>query len=58
MSANAFGSDWSQMEAGTCGSGNYKMGDLPFRNLLNHKRRYRLGQLQWRIAAQSIDVLR
>jgi len=46
------------MEAGTCGSGNYKMGDLPFRNLLNHKRRYRLGQLQWRIAAQSIDVLR
>ena len=58
MSANAFGSDWRQMEVGTCGSSNYKMGDLPFRNLLNHKRRYRLGQLQWRIAAQSIDVLR
>jgi hypothetical protein len=34
MSANAFGSDWAQLEAGTCGRGN-----LPFRDRLNQERR-------------------
>ena len=34
MSANAFGSDWAQLEAGTCGRGN-----LPFRDPLNQERR-------------------
>jgi hypothetical protein len=34
-SANAFGSDWSQLEAGTCGRGN-----LPFRDPLNKERRF------------------
>jgi hypothetical protein len=35
MSANAFGSDWAQLEAGTCGRGN-----LPFRDPLNRERRF------------------
>ena len=35
MSANAFGSDWAQLESGTCGRGN-----LPFRDLLNKERRF------------------
>lgn len=35
MSANAFGSDWAQLEAGTCGRGN-----LPFRDSLNRERRF------------------
>jgi hypothetical protein len=35
MSANAFGSDWAQLEAGTCGRGN-----LPFRDPLNLERRF------------------
>ena len=35
MSANAVGSDWAQLEAGTCGRGN-----LPFRDPLNHERRF------------------
>jgi hypothetical protein len=35
MSAQAFGSDWAQLEAGTCGRGN-----LPFRDPLNHERRF------------------
>jgi hypothetical protein len=35
MSANAFGSDWAQLEAGTCGRGN-----LPFRDPLNQERRF------------------
>jgi hypothetical protein len=35
MSANAFGSDWAQLEAGTCGRGN-----LPFRDPLNKERRF------------------
>ena len=34
MSAHAFGSDWAQLEAGTCGRGN-----LPFRDPLNQERR-------------------
>ena len=34
-SANAFGSDWAQLEAGTCGRGN-----LPFRDPLNRERRF------------------
>ncbi len=33
LSANAFGSDWAQLEAGTCGRGN-----LPFRDPLNQER--------------------
>ena len=35
MSANAFGSDWARLEAGTCGTGN-----LPFRDPLNQERRF------------------
>jgi TIR domain len=35
MSANAFGSDWGQVEAGTCERGN-----LPFRHPLNQERRF------------------
>jgi hypothetical protein len=35
MSANAFGSDWAQLEAGTCESDN-----LPFRDPLNKERRF------------------
>jgi hypothetical protein len=35
MSANAFGSDWAQLEAGTCGRRN-----LRFRDLLNNERRF------------------
>ena len=35
VSANAFGSGWAQLEAGTCGRGN-----LPFRDLLNKERRF------------------
>ena len=35
MSANAFGSDWAQLEAGTYGRGN-----LPFRDALNQERRF------------------
>jgi hypothetical protein len=35
MSANAFGSDWAQLEAGTCGRGN-----VPFRDPLNKERRF------------------
>ena len=35
MSAHAFGSDWAQLEAGTCGRGN-----LPFRDPLNQERRF------------------
>ncbi|MEK7676297.1 MAG: hypothetical protein AAB676_10745, partial [Verrucomicrobiota bacterium] len=35
MSANAFGSDWAQLEAGTRGRGN-----LPFRDPLNQDRRF------------------
>ena len=35
MSANAFGSDWAQLEAGTCGRGT-----LPFRDPLNQERRF------------------
>jgi hypothetical protein len=35
MSAQAFGSDWAQLEAGTCGRGN-----LPFRDPLNQERRF------------------
>ena len=35
MSAKAFGSDWAQLEAGTCGRGN-----LPFRDPLNQERRF------------------
>jgi hypothetical protein len=35
MSANAFGSDWAQLKAGTCG-----MGNLPFRDPLNKERRF------------------
>jgi len=35
MSANAFGSDWAQLEAGTRGRGN-----LPFRDPLNQERRF------------------
>jgi hypothetical protein len=31
----AFGSDWAQLEAGTCGRGN-----LPFRDPLNQERRF------------------
>jgi hypothetical protein len=34
MSANAFGSDWAQVEAGTCGRRN-----LRFRDPLNQERR-------------------
>lgn len=33
MAANAFGPDWAQLEAGTCGRGN-----SPFRDLLNRER--------------------
>jgi hypothetical protein len=33
MSANAFGSDWAQLESGTFGSGK-----LPFRDMLNKER--------------------
>ena len=33
--AHAFGSDWAQLEAGTCGRGN-----LPFRDPLNQERRF------------------
>jgi len=40
MSANAFGSDWAQLEAGTCGRGN-----LPFRDPLNQERRF-MSELQ------------
>ena len=36
MSAQAFGSDWAQLEAGTCGRGN-----LPFRDPLHRERRAR-----------------
>ena len=35
MSANAFGSDWAQLEAGMFGRGN-----LPFRDPLNRERRF------------------
>ena len=35
LSAQAFGSDWAQWEAGTCGRGN-----LPFRDPLNRGRRF------------------
>jgi hypothetical protein len=35
MSAHAFGSDWAQLETGTCGRGN-----LPFRDPLNRERRF------------------
>ena len=35
MSANAFGSDWAQLESGTRGRGN-----LPFRDPLNKERRF------------------
>lgn len=35
MSANASGSDWAHLEAGTCGRGN-----LPFRDPLNKDRRF------------------
>jgi hypothetical protein len=35
MSANAFGSDWAQLEAGTCERGN-----LPFNDPLNQERRF------------------
>ena len=35
MSAQAFGSDWAQLEAGTCGRGN-----LRFRDPLNRERRF------------------
>ena len=35
MSANAFGSDWAQLESGTFGRGN-----LPFRDPLNKERRF------------------
>ena len=35
MSADAFGSDWAQLESGTCGRGN-----LPFRDPLNKERRF------------------
>ena len=35
MSANAFGSDWAQLEAGTCGRRN-----LRFRDTLNRERRF------------------
>jgi hypothetical protein len=35
MSANAFGSDWAQLEAGTCGRRN-----LRFRDPLNQERRF------------------
>ena len=35
MSAHAFGSDWAQLESGTCGRGN-----LPFRDPLNKERRF------------------
>ena len=30
MSANAFGSDWAQLKAGTCGRGNCGSGNLLF----------------------------
>ena len=35
MPANAFGSDWAQLEAGT-----YRRGNLPFRGPLNQERRF------------------
>ena len=35
ISANAFGSDWAQLESGTCGRGK-----LPFRDPLNKERRF------------------
>ena len=35
MSANAFGSDWAQLEAGTC-----RRGNLPFRDQLNKECRF------------------
>jgi len=35
MSPHKFGSDWVQLEAGTCGRGN-----LPFRDPLNQERRF------------------
>ena len=35
MSANAIGSDWAHLEAGTCGRGN-----LPFRDPRNQERRF------------------
>jgi hypothetical protein len=35
MSANAFGSDWAQLESGTCGRGN-----LPFCDPLNQECRF------------------
>jgi len=35
MSANAFGSDWAQLEDGMCGRGN-----LPFRDPLKQERRF------------------
>lgn len=35
MSAQAFGADWAQLEAGTCGRGN-----LPFRDPLNRECRF------------------
>ena len=35
MSAHAFGSDWAQLEEGTC-----ERGDLPLREPLNQERRF------------------
>ncbi len=35
MSANAFGSDWAQLEAGT-----FRTGQRPFRDPLNKERRF------------------
>ena len=40
MSANAFGSDWAQLEAGTCGRGS-----LPFRDPLSQERHFVSPQL-------------
>ena len=57
MSAHAFGSDWAQLEAGTCGRGN-----LPFRDPLNQERRFiplRLGDASIKgYMAQSLYINR
>ena len=47
MSGNAFGSDWAQLESGTCGRGN-----LPFRDPLNKERCFLPVQL-WKLNENS-----
>ena len=40
MSSNVFGSDWAQLEAGTCGRRNCGSRNLRFRDPLNQERRF------------------